>query len=142
MMRDQIALVQKSFAKLVPIRDAAVRAFYDRLFELDPGLRPLFKSDMPWQRLRLALALSFLVEGLRNREAVVPVLRELGRRHVGYGVRPEHYPIVGEALLWAIEQEVGEGFTPETEAAWRELYRLVSATMIEGGEQLSSRLAA
>jgi hemoglobin-like flavoprotein len=131
MTPEQIALVENSFAKVLPIKDRAVALVYDHLFELDPSLRPLFKGDMARQRSRLAVAIAMIVHGLRKQDAVIPLLQEMGRRHVGYGVRPEHYATVGEALLWALEQGLGHDFTPEVKAAWAEAYKLIASTMIE-----------
>jgi hemoglobin-like flavoprotein len=134
MTPEQIALVQTSFAQILPIKERAVQLVYDRLFELDPSLRALFKDDMARQRSMLAIAIATLVQGLSTPDTIIPAVREMGRRHVGYGVRPEHYATVGEALLWALGQGLGEDFTPDTRAAWAEAYRLIASTMIEAGE--------
>jgi hemoglobin-like flavoprotein len=131
MTPEQIALVEQSFAKILPIKDRAAGLVYDRLFEIDPSLRALFKGDMARQRSMLAVAIAMIVRGLRTPVTIVPALQEMGRRHAGYGVRPEHYATVGEALLWALERALGEGFTPETRTAWAEAYDLVASTMIE-----------
>lgn len=131
MTPEQIRLVQESFAQLVPIKDEVAGMMYERLFELDPSLRALFRGDMARQRSRLAVAIAMVVHGLKNSAAMVPVLEELGRRHVGYGVRPEHYDTVGEALLFALGRALGDGFTPEVEQAWAEAYQLIASTMIK-----------
>lgn len=131
MTPEQIALVEQSFAKILPIKDRAVGLMYERLFELDPSLRALFKGDMARQRSMLAIAIAMIVHGLKNPDVVIPALQEMGRRHAGYGVEPEHYAMVGKALLWALEQGLGESFTPATRAAWVEAYGLIASTMIE-----------
>jgi hemoglobin-like flavoprotein len=131
MTPEQIALVENSFAKVLPIKDRAVALVYDHLFELDPSLRPLFKGDMARQRSRLAVAIATIVHGLKKQDAIIPVLREMGRRHAGYGVEPKHYATVGEALLWALEQALGDDFTPKTKEAWAKAYDLIASTMIE-----------
>jgi hemoglobin-like flavoprotein len=117
MTPEQIALVEESFAKILPIKDRAAGLVYDRLFELDPSLRALFKGDIARRRSRLSIAIAMIVHGLKRQDAVIPVLQEMGRRHAGYGVEPEHHATVGEVLLWALEQALGESFTPETKAA-------------------------
>ena len=131
MTPEQIRLVQESFANLVPVKDEVTGMMYARLFELDPSLRALFRGDMARQRSRLAVAIAMVVHGLKNPVAMAPVLEELGRRHIGYGVRPEHYDTVGQALLFALERALGDAFTPEVEQAWAEAYQLIASTMIE-----------
>ena len=127
----QIALVQESFAAVAPIAETAAVLFYDRLFELDPSLRPLFSADMADQRRHLMDTLVVAVRGLDRLDALVPAVQALGRRHAGYGVRDEHYATVGAALLWTLEQGLGEQFTPEVRTAWATVYELLATTMKE-----------
>ena len=114
-----------------PIADTAAGLFYARLFELDPALRPLFRGDLQQQGRKLMAALGMTVAGLPHWPQLQPVLRQLGARHVGYGVRPEHYDTVGAALLWTLQQGLGSGFTPEVGAAWMRAYAAVAAAMQE-----------
>lgn len=83
----EINLVQSSFAEVRPIAVVAAELFYNRLFTLDPTLRPMFKGDMAHQGRMLMSMLHSAVNGLTNLDALVPVVRQLGARHVGYGVR-------------------------------------------------------
>lgn len=124
-----IELVQLSWARVLPIADVAATLFYDRLFELDPSLRGLFKSDLGEQKKKLMLTLGVAVDGLRSPAKLVPVLQTLGVRHAGYMVLEHHYDTVGEALIWTLREGLGEGFTPEVEAAWTELYGFVATVM-------------
>ena len=133
MTPEQITLVQNSFSKVVPIQDTAAHLFYTRLFELDPSLESLFQSDMNQQGHKLMAAISFVVQGLNDLERILPVIRELGRRHTGYGVEPRHYETVAAALLWTLEQGLGDDFTNDTKQAWATAYGLLSSTMIEAG---------
>jgi len=110
-------LVQQSFAAIVPIADDAAVLFYERLFEIDPSLRRMFPSEMTAQRKKLVQMLTAAVKGLDRLEQLVPVVQDLGRRHVGYGVRDEQYATVGAALLWTLEKGLGATFTPETKDA-------------------------
>ena len=96
MTPQQIDLVQKSFAQVQPIADAAADLFYGRLFELDPSLRPMFRGDMKQQGRMLMSVLGIAVNGLRNLETLAPVVRKLGARHTGYGVKT--LPAIREAL--------------------------------------------
>lgn len=129
MTDEQIRLVQESFAKVRPISEVAADLFYKKLFELDPSLRPMFKGDMKEQGKKLMSTLSFAVNGLTRLDTIVGAVEDLGRKHVGYGVKPEHYNTVGEALLWTLEQGLGDAFTPDVKFAWTEVYGLLSGVM-------------
>jgi hemoglobin-like flavoprotein len=128
----QKELVQSSFAKVAPIADQAADLFYGRLFEIDPALRPMFPSEMKEQKTKLMQMLTAAVKGLDNLETLVPIVRQLGARHIGYGVKDEHYGTVAAALLWTLERGLGEAFTPETKEAWVVVYGILAATMQEG----------
>jgi hemoglobin-like flavoprotein len=125
----QIDLVQKSFNDVKPIAATAAELFYKRLFALDPSLRPMFKGEMARQGQMLMSMIGAAVSGLRNLETLAPVVRKLGARHVGYGVKTEHYATVGSALLWTLEQGLGDKFTPEVREAWTGAYTLLSEVM-------------
>jgi hemoglobin-like flavoprotein len=125
----QIELVKSSWAKVAPIADDAAALFYGRLFELDPELKSLFKSDMKEQGRKLMAMLNTAVNSLDKVETIVPAVQDMGRRHVDYGVKDEDYDTVGAALLWTLEQGLGEGFTEEVKAAWVDTYTLVATTM-------------
>src|SRR5262245_5487825 len=125
----QIALVQKSFAVIAPIADDAAVLFYQRLFEIDPSLKRMFTGDMAEQRRKLMQMLTAAVKGLQRLDRLVPVLEDLGRRHVGYGVTDQHYDTVGAALLWTLEKGLGRAFTPEVKEAWVAVYGLLANTM-------------
>lgn len=128
----QKELVQSSFAKVVPIADKAADLFYDRLFSIDPVLRPLFKGDLKEQKKKLMQMLAGAVKGLDDMDTLVPVVRQLGARHAGYGVKDEHYETVAAALLWTLSKGLGEAFTSETREAWVEVYGIISTVMQEG----------
>lgn len=143
----QIDLVQKTFAMVKPIAPAAAELFYQRLFQLDPSLRSMFKGDMAKQGQMLMSMIGAAVAGLRNLEQLAPVVRQLGARHVGYGVRDEHYATVGTALLWTLEKGLGDAFTPDVRDAWAAAYGLLADVMQMGaadaaGARPSSSLAA
>jgi hemoglobin-like flavoprotein len=125
-------LVQTSFNKVIPISDAAAVLFYDQLFAIDPSLRSLFKSDMAEQRAKLMAMLTTAVRSLGRWDSLVPLLRELGRRHVGYGVKPDHYEMVGTALLATLEKGLGKDFTPPVREAWVVCYTSIAQEMMVG----------
>jgi hemoglobin-like flavoprotein len=136
----QIELVQNSFAAIKPIADTASELFYNRLFTIDPKLRPLFKGDIKQQGQMLTSMLGVAVNGLNNLEALAPAVRQLGARHVGYGVRDEHYATVGAALLWTLGQGLGEAFTPPVREAWGSAYGLLANVMQEGARDAGNPL--
>jgi hemoglobin-like flavoprotein len=139
----QIQTVQSTWQMVVPIADTAASLFYGRLFALDPKLAPMFGADMAEQRRRLMTMIGVAVTGLTRIETLVPALRNLGARHTGYGVRDEHYDTVGAALLWTLEQGLGQAFTADVRDAWTAAYTLIATTMKEGAAmQQGERLAA
>ena len=129
MTPEQIALVQGTWAKVMPIKETAADLFYGKLFELDPALRPLFRGDMKEQGRKLMTMINVAVKGLDNLGALVPAVQDMGRRHAGYGVQAGHYGTVAAALLWTLEQGLGEGFTPQVKAAWTDTYTVLATTM-------------
>lgn len=131
MKPEQIDLVRTSWTKVLPIQEQAAALFYARLFELDPSLRSLFRGDMAEQGRKLMTTLNVVVQGLTRLEAILPSVQELGRRHVGYGVRGRDYATVGAALLWTLAQGLGDAFTPEVEAAWAAAYGTLASVMQE-----------
>ena len=127
-------LVQTTFATLVPIADQAAALFYGRLFEMDPSLRPLFKGDLGEQGKKLMQMIGVAVKGLDALDTLVPAVKDLGRRHAGYGVKDAHYDTVGGALLWTLEKGLGSAFTPDVKAAWTTVYTVLATTMKAGAE--------
>jgi hemoglobin-like flavoprotein len=131
MTPQQIALVQASFAKVVPIAGTAADLFYRRLFESAPELRALFPRDLAGQKQKLMMMLGIAVSGLSRLETILPMISALGARHAGYGVQPGHFTPVGAALLWTLAQGLGDEFTPQVEDAWATAYGLLSQAMID-----------
>ena len=143
MLDENKRLVQDSFRQQVqPISDAAASLFYARLFELDPNLRPLFKTDPAVQRRALMSMLGAAISGLDRLETLVPVVENLGRRHAGYGVQDRDYDTVGQALLDALQQGLGNGFTPEIRGAWAEAYTLLASVMRDAANRVGSTVPA
>ena len=130
MTSDQVQLVQQSFAKVAPIADQAAVLFYDRLFETAPQVKAMFPADISEQRKKLMATLAVVVNGLGDLKSVLPAASALARRHVTYGAKAEHYPVVGAALLWTLEKGLGEGWTPAVADAWTSAYGTLSGFMI------------
>ena len=125
----QKQLVQQSFAKVEPIADAAAELFYAALFKFDPSLKPLFKGDMKAQGKKLMTALTLAVKSLDDLDKLVPVLERLAIKHIDYGVKVDDYTPVGNALISALQQGLGDGFTDEVRSAWVATYQLVANVM-------------
>jgi hemoglobin-like flavoprotein len=128
----QILMVQDSFEQVKPIARDAAGLFYARLFELDPALKALFRGDLAQQGQMLMAMIGTAVAGLRDLPRLVPTLHALGARHVAYGVRPMHYETVGAALIWTLENGLGDSFKPAVREAWSAAYQLLANTMQEG----------
>jgi len=129
----QIELLETSFQAIAPSGEAYVTAFYERLFTSFPATRAFFAStDMKEQRKKLLGALALVIQNLRKPEVLTSALKGLGQRHVAYGVRPEHYPIVGAVLLETFADVLGERWTPAYHDAWAQAYEAVCELMLEG----------
>ena len=128
--------LRKTFALVERQSHVAALVFYQRLFELDPMLRPLFKTDIEIQAKKLMDMLASALSLLEKPEELTETLEELGARHVAYGVKPEHYATVGEALLAMLVAVVSKDFNAEARKAWTDLYAFISETMLRGAARL------
>jgi hemoglobin-like flavoprotein len=126
-----IALVRATFDRTWPVASDTADQFYRRLFETAPHLRALFRGDMHKQGARFMAKLAVLVGSIDTPEQLAALAGALARQHVEYGVQAAHYAAVGAALLWALEQALGEEWTPEVAAAWTGVYEALSRSMIE-----------
>lgn len=133
----QKELVQKTWVMVVPIADKAAELFYGRLFELEPEYRAMFKNDMTEQGKKLMKTINIAVEALNDVEPLVPTLKQMGADHAGYGVKDRDYNVVGAALLWTLEQGLGDAFTDEVRNAWGAVYELLASVMKQGAAEAS-----
>jgi len=129
-------LVQSSWAAMAPNAETVAQLFYTRLFEIAPELRTLFPKDMTEQRVKLMQMLAVAVAGLDRLEQIVPAVQALGKRHAAYNVAPADYDMVGAALLWTLKQALGDGFTPDIEAAWAAVYGTLATVMKDAASDL------
>jgi methyl-accepting chemotaxis protein len=136
----ELDLLEESFDLVAPRGDELMDEFYARLFAAAPAVRSLFPADMKRQKTMLLGALVLLRKSLRDLGPIVPKLRELGARHVAYGARPEHYPVVGETLIAAMAAVAGDAWRPDYGRAWGNAYEVVASTMLAGAEE--AQLAA
>jgi nitric oxide dioxygenase len=130
MTPEQVKSIQESFAKVAPIADAAAALFYNRLFEIAPEVKPLFRGDMTEQGRKLMKTLIIVVNGLGNLQTILPAASALAKNHVAYGVKSSHYTPVGEALLWTLQHGLGSDWTPELAGAWSTAYTTIANFMI------------
>jgi methyl-accepting chemotaxis protein len=134
--------LETSFDLVAPRGDELMSDFYARLFAAAPSVRVLFPRDMTTQKTMLLSALVLLRKSLRNLDAIVPTLRQLGARHVAYGARPEHYPVVGSTLIASMAAIAGPAWTPEYEAAWSAAFDVVAGAMLAGAAEADLAAAA
>lgn len=129
MTPEQIKLVQTTFDRIRPVARETGELFYQKFFEMDPTVRPLFKGDMKQQGLMLMTAIGMAVSNLDRPETIAGNIEALGHRHHQYGVRPADYNTFGAALMWTLEQVLGDAFTQEVREAWGETFALLSNSM-------------
>jgi hemoglobin-like flavoprotein len=135
MQAQQIQLVRASFAAVRLTVSQPGALFYDNLFAVDPSLRNLFHGAIAQQGERLMTMIGSALDLLDRPAVLLPVLRQLGARHVGYGVKERHYAAVGAALIRTLEQGLGVAFTDDVRQAWTELYGVISSTMIDAAQR-------
>lgn len=126
-------LLRACMKRVLAETPAFAEAFHETLFALAPETRALYRSDLSLQGQMLANRLGVIVAQMHLAEPLRPFVRDLAERHAGYGARPEHFPVVGEALIAAFRRVMGAAFDPATEAAWRKAYGELSAAMLADG---------
>ena len=134
----QIGLIKSSWDKVFPIADKAAELFYGKLFELDPEVKQLFKSDMAEQGEKLMTMLDTVVKSLDKLDAMLPAIQALGKRHVAYGVKDKDYDTVGAALIWTLGAGLGAAFTDEVKDAWLAAYTLLATTMKDAANSMAA----
>jgi hemoglobin-like flavoprotein len=125
--------LETSFDLIAPRGDELVDTFYARLFTAAPAVRPLFAgTDLPRQKAMLLATLVLLRKSLRDLDAILPKLRELGARHVAYGAEPGHYAVVGAVLIRSMAELASDAWRPEHGCAWAAAFDVVAGAMLEG----------
>lgn len=139
MKNEDISLVQESWgkfslvgptAKIYYYQNLFASLFYLNLFKADPSLKSLFKNSFEQQGRKFIKMIGTVVDMLNDFDTLQPILHDLAKSHVGYGVKESHYKIVGDALLTTLEQGLGEDFTPDVRAAWSSIYNIIANSMI------------
>ena len=139
MTPDTIKLVTDSWKQVAPIAPQAAELFYGNLFAADPSVKTLFRGDMKQQGAKLMQMIGAAVGKLNDLPALVPILQQLGVRHVAYKVTDAQYDTVGAALLKTLGQGLGPAFTPEVEKAWTEVYGVMAKVMIDAAHAAAAK---
>ncbi|MEA5467076.1 globin family protein [Leptothoe sp. PORK10 BA2] len=134
--------LEQSFELVKGRGDEFTAQFYANLFSDYPLVKPLFaNTHMEEQGKKLFASLVLVVDALRQPEVLESAVKGLGTRHVKYGVLPEHYPMVGGALLKTFESVLGTDWTADEKQAWADAYGAVSQLMLEGADYLPEVLS-
>jgi len=132
MLDEDIALVRSSWAKISAAPEQTATLFYSRLFTVYPEVRPLFRGELDEQGEKLMRMMNKAVQSLDDLEPLDRVIKMMGARHWGYGVKSEDYEKMADALFWTLQERLGDDFTPETRAAWSAIYDELAELMREG----------
>ncbi len=135
MIPAQQDLIRDTFVNVRTMAGPLASLFYGRLFALAPELRPMFKGDIREQGQKLMAMIEICVDSVSRLDELRPQLRELGKRHAGYGTQPEHYPVVGKALLWSLGQALEYRFDAPTKQAWSTLLDEICREMLAGAAE-------
>lgn len=131
MMTDrQIVIIKNSWSAVMVQSQEAGELFYQKLFEEAPSLHTLFRNDIELQARKFTSMMTLLIRSIQYSDKVAYELEELAKRHIRYGARPEHYVIVGDSLLWMMKQRLEDRWDIETEQAWKDMYQLITRTMM------------
>ena len=135
MTPQQIDLVKTTWASVEPISEQAAELFYGKLFEMDPKLKELFPNDMKEQGKKLMQMIGVAVANLHQLDEVIEPVKALGERHVDYKVEDKDYDTVAGALLWTLEQGLGDAWNEDVKAAWTETYVTLATVMKEAAAE-------
>ena len=130
----------KSTWSIVAAMDPVVvgSLFYNRLFEIAPQVRPMFRNPIDEQSRKLLAMINYIINKLDKLDTILSEVTKLAQKHVKYGVKPSHYTIVGEALLWTLEKGLADKWNEEIKNAWTTCYILLSKAMIAAsGEEMN-----
>jgi len=130
MTERQILLVKNSWSYIVVDSEGAGQLFYNRLFEIAPGIKHMFTTDPKEQARKLMNMVTLIVTKLQKLDEILSEIKNLASRHGKYGAKPEHYAVVGECLLWTLEKGLGEKWNNETKEAWVKVYSVLAEAMI------------
>ncbi len=126
----QVDIIRRTFLIISADSAYAEEIFYQYLFRIKPELEELLDRDSSIQSKKLTNMLGLIVSQIHNLPELLPMLSDLASRHIGYGVRAEHYHDVGHALIAMLRDILGSGFDSDAETAWVKAYDGIAVTMI------------
>jgi len=142
MTQKQVELVKATWTLVATMDPVVVGGlFYNRLFEIAPQLKHMFRGEMPEQSKKLMAMIGFVINKLDKLDDIIAEVAKLGQRHGGYGVKPDHYTIVGSALIWTLEKGLGEVWTEQVKIAWVDCYTILSEAMINAAAEADKAAA-
>lgn len=127
----EIVLLRESFNLLQRDEQTASERFYERLFEIAPELRPMFPADMSEQGMKFMSTLGVILDHLEQPLGLDAYLDNLAKGHRAYGVKPEHFAPMGQALIDTMREALGDEFPDGADAAWRRAYDELARDMIQ-----------
>ncbi|MCE7064911.1 globin domain-containing protein [Dyadobacter sp. CY326] len=130
-------IIKNSWSQVIAQPDNPGEVFYKQLFTTAPYLIPMFKSDMENQHSKFSAMITYMVMHLQTIDDIQSEIEAMGKRHVHYGVEPEHYALVGKVLITTLKTILDEAWNAETEDAWTRLYALWSTSMIKAAAELT-----
>jgi hemoglobin-like flavoprotein/hemerythrin-like domain-containing protein len=128
-----VALLAASFRAVQARGQDFADGFYARLFAAHPQVRAMFPADMTAQKAKLLDTLTAVMAHLQDPQGNVKRLQELGVRHVAYGARPEHFALVIDAMLGAMQDVAGKEWNKAVHEQWRRALSLIAEVMIKAG---------
>ena len=142
MTQKQVELVKATWTLVATMDPVVVGGlFYNRLFEIAPQIKHMFRGEMPEQSKKLMAMIGFVINKLDKLDDIIAEVAKLGQRHGGYGVKPEHYTIVGNALIWTLEKGLGDVWDEQVKTAWVECYTILSEAMINAAAEADKAAA-
>lgn len=130
-------IIKNSWSQAIAQPDNPGILFYEKLFEAAPCLIPMFHSDLEQQQAKFSSMITYMVMHLQTMPEIQAEIEAMGKRHVQYGVKPEHYAIVGKALIGTLETTLGDFWDTEMAAAWTNLYHFWASAMLSAAEKAS-----
>ena len=130
-MTQQAELLRETLEIVLAADDTFPARFYERLFAAHPEVQPMFRSHSPGaQRKMFAQKLAAIVDHIEDPQWVERELSALSSAHVGYGVTPEMYAWVGDALIATLAEACGEHWSVEADAAWQAAYARLTRAIL------------
>lgn len=137
MYERQVLIIKHSWSYILLQSEQTGDLFYQTLFCDFPALKPLFNHNMAAQTHKFMGMMTFLVARLQYPDELEQEIQLLAQRHVQYGVQAVDYDLVGNVLLKTLARVLNDRWTPETQAAWQDLYQTVTHIMLDCVKQAS-----